>query len=181
MLGDPRDQREIVCTENGRAGAGGRSFQHLRRECVIGAVGVALLLERHRLGLVVRSFHESDDRLERHQPRKIFRRAAQIRLKCDAGGRVISFQRDVELERSVHVARVFHVQPERRSVFIRLGREREQMILAVVEREIEAELRWLDADLCRKAHRVNLIEQKQIMIAHQNRGLGTGDRFAELS
>src|ERR1700716_493954 len=54
------------------------------------------------------------------------------------------------------------------------------MALAFGERKIEDELRWLDADLCRKPPRANLIEESEIVIAHCDRSLGAGDRFTEL-
>src|SRR5688500_4971715 len=55
------------------------------------------------------------------------------------------------------------------------------MALAFREIEIETELGGLDADLCRKSHCVDLIEEKQIMVADHDCGLGTGNRFAQLS
>src|SRR5258706_6015163 len=54
------------------------------------------------------------------------------------------------------------------------------MALAFSKREIEAELRQLDTDLCRQSSRANLIEEPEIVIAHRNRSLGTGDRLTEL-
>src|SRR5437773_290453 len=54
------------------------------------------------------------------------------------------------------------------------------MPLAFSEREIEAELRRLHADLRRESPRANLIEEPQVMIAHRDRCCGAGDRFAEL-
>src|SRR6266436_5504710 len=54
------------------------------------------------------------------------------------------------------------------------------MALAFSEREIEAELRRLDTDLCRQSSRANLIEEPEIVIAHCNRSLGTGDGLTEL-
>jgi len=54
------------------------------------------------------------------------------------------------------------------------------MALAFIEREIETELRRLDADLRRESPRPDLIEEPEIVIAHRDRGLGARDRFAEL-
>src|SRR5712691_5421565 len=54
------------------------------------------------------------------------------------------------------------------------------MALAFSEREIEAELRRLDTDLCRQSSRANLIEEPEIVIAHRDRSLGAGDRLTEL-
>src|SRR5438552_196435 len=54
------------------------------------------------------------------------------------------------------------------------------MALTFRDREIEAELRRLDAHLSRKPHRTNLIEEPEIVIAHRRRSRSTCDRFAEL-
>ncbi len=54
------------------------------------------------------------------------------------------------------------------------------MALAFREREIETELRRLDADLCRKLPRANLIEEPEIVIAHSNGSVGARDRFTKL-
>ena len=85
--------------------------------------------------------------------------ATQVRLQRDAGSGVFLLERGVQLERSIHIARVFHVEPERGSGFLRLGRENEQVALAFFEGEIETELRRLDAHLRRKSQRANLIEE----------------------
>src|SRR2546423_10412592 len=54
------------------------------------------------------------------------------------------------------------------------------MALALCERKIETELCWLDADLRRKSARANLIKESEVVIAHCDCGVSTGDRFAEL-
>src|SRR6266496_3081785 len=54
------------------------------------------------------------------------------------------------------------------------------MALAFSDGEIETQLRRLDADLSRKPHRSNLIEEPEIVIAHRHRSRSTRDRFAEL-
>ena len=54
------------------------------------------------------------------------------------------------------------------------------MALAISEREIETELRRLDANLCWKLHRANLIEEPEVVIAHRDCRRGAGNRFSEL-
>src|ERR1700676_4022820 len=54
------------------------------------------------------------------------------------------------------------------------------MALAFIGREIETELSWLDADLCGKLPRANLIEEPEIVIAHGDGSFGAVDRFTEL-
>src|SRR2546423_97200 len=60
---------------------------------------------------------------------------------------------------------VEHVDPEGRSRLLCLRSERQQMPLASGDRDIEAELGWLDTNLRGQTLCANLIEQPEIMIA----------------
>ena len=85
-----------------------------------------------------------------------------------------------QLQRGVHVARLFHVDPQKRPGGGGASRERQQVLKARFGIQVEPKVRELDGNLRGQPALPDFLEHPQVVVAHLRRLVPARDLLAQL-
>lgn len=124
--------------------------------------------------------HEADGRAEREQSLDVRRGAAEVGLEADAGSRR-SFPHTAEqVEGAVHVRAALHVDPHHAAERVGALDESQQVAVARLEPEVEAELGELDGDRRVEAVRLDPVHEIQVVPGYLPGLVEGGEVLAEM-
>ena len=158
----------------------GGTLEQLPRQHGISGVDVALFRKRHVRSLVVGALHEPDGGGERKQCLQVGGRTAQVGLQADTDARVGGAHGLKQLQRCVHVARLLHVDPQKRACGGRPCRQRQQVLEARPGIQVQAQVGELDRNLRGQLALPNFLEYPQIVVAYAGGLVAAHDLLAQL-